>query len=73
MASLNQAILSSVSIPFAPLLEQTDLAALRIRSQEVNDFDTGLEGRGNGEQLFKGRRRVMDAVSFSFFMPVEIR
>ena len=44
--------------------EQTDLAALDVRTQEVDDFDAGLEDLDFGLLLLERRRRFMDDVFF---------
>ena len=40
--------------------EQSDLAALQERLDEIDDFDAGLEHLGGGGLIFKQRRRAMD-------------
>ncbi len=40
--------------------EQTDLAALGVRADQVNDFDTGLQDLRSRGLLLKGRGRAMD-------------
>ena len=45
--------------------EQTDLAALHVRGEQIDDLQTGLEHLGLALELVEGRRLAMDRPAFS--------